>query len=79
MTSITIGVVDDHPLFREGVTRSLSEISGFIVVGEGASSDDAAMIATDNHPDIMLLDVSMPGGGFRRSVTSWRGAPQRKC
>ncbi|MGO6706228.1 response regulator [Rhizobium leguminosarum] len=64
MTAITIGVVDDHPLFREGVTRSLSEINGFIVVGEGASSDDAAMIASDNHPDIMLLDVSMPGGGL---------------
>ncbi|EJC70672.1 response regulator transcription factor [Rhizobium sp. 1AS11] len=64
MTAITIGVVDDHPLFREGVTRSLSEISGFIVVGEGASSDDAAMIASDNHPDVMLLDVSMPGGGL---------------
>ncbi|MBY3046706.1 response regulator [Rhizobium leguminosarum] len=64
MTSITIGVVDDHPLFREGVTRSLSEISGLVVVGEGASSDDAAMIASDNHPDIMLLDVSMPGGGL---------------
>ncbi|MFF0949169.1 response regulator [Rhizobium leguminosarum] len=64
MTAITIGVVDDHPLFREGVTRSLSEISGFVVVGEGASSDDAAMIASDNHPDIMLLDVSMPGGGL---------------
>ncbi|TAX46137.1 response regulator transcription factor (plasmid) [Rhizobium leguminosarum] len=64
MTAITIGVVDDHPLFREGVTRSLSEISGFIVVAEGASSDDAAMIASDNHPDIMLLDVSMPGGGL---------------
>ncbi|TAU83210.1 response regulator [Rhizobium leguminosarum] len=64
MTSITIGVVDDHPLFREGVTRSLSEISGFVVVAEGASSDDAAMIASDNHPDIMLLDVSMPGGGL---------------
>ena len=64
MTSITIGVVDDHPLFREGVTRSLSEISDFAVVGEGASSDDAAMIAANNHPDIMLLDVSMPGGGL---------------
>ncbi|EJC78961.1 response regulator containing a CheY-like receiver domain and an HTH DNA-binding domain [Rhizobium leguminosarum bv. trifolii WSM2297] len=64
MTSITIGVVDDHPLFREGVTRSLSEITGFSVVGEGASSDDAAMIASTNRPDIMLLDVSMPGGGL---------------
>ncbi|MGO7711677.1 response regulator, partial [Rhizobium johnstonii] len=59
-----MGVVDDHPLFREGVTRRLSEINGFIVVGEGASSDDEAMIASDNHPDIMLLDVSMPGGGL---------------
>ncbi|NKL28354.1 response regulator [Rhizobium leguminosarum bv. viciae] len=64
MTSITIGVVDDHPLFREGVTRSLSEMSGFNVIGEGASSDDAAVIASDNCPDIMLLDISMPGGGL---------------
>ncbi|OWV73569.1 two-component system response regulator [Rhizobium sp. R339] len=64
MASITIGVVDDHPLFREGVTRSLSEISDFVVVGEGASSDDAAMIAANNRPDVMLLDVSMPGGGL---------------
>ncbi|EJT05999.1 response regulator transcription factor [Rhizobium sp. CCGE 510] len=64
MTSITIGVVDDHPLFREGVTRSLSEISDFSVVGEGASSEDAAMIASNSRPDIMLLDVSMPGGGL---------------
>ena len=64
MTAITIGVVDDHPLFREGVTRSLSEISNFVVVGEGASSDDAAMIASNSRPDVMLLDVSMPGGGL---------------
>ncbi len=63
MTSITVGIVDDHPLFREGVTRSLSEIKDFLVVGEGATSDDAAMIAADKHPDVMLVDVSMPGGG----------------
>jgi two-component system nitrate/nitrite response regulator NarL len=64
MTSITVGIVDDHPLFREGVTRSLSEIRDFRVVGEGSTSDDAAMIASDKRPDIMLLDVSMPGGGL---------------
>jgi two-component system nitrate/nitrite response regulator NarL len=64
MTPITIGVVDDHPLFREGVTRSLSEVSDFMVVGEGTNSDDALLIASNNHPDIMLLDVSMPGDGL---------------
>ncbi|SCB57003.1 two component transcriptional regulator, LuxR family [Rhizobium aethiopicum] len=64
MTPITVGVVDDHPLFREGVTRSLSEISDFVVIGEGASSEDAAMIASNSRPDVMLLDVSMPGGGL---------------
>jgi two-component system, NarL family, nitrate/nitrite response regulator NarL len=34
--AIRLAVVDDHPLFREGVTRSLSEIGGFEIVGEGA-------------------------------------------
>lgn len=64
MPPITIGVVDDHPLFREGVTRSLAEVSDFMVVGEGTSSDDALLIASNSQPDIMLLDVSMPGNGL---------------
>ncbi len=64
MTSIKVGVVDDHPLFREGVTRSLSEVSDFVVVGEGANTSDAAMIAADTRPDVLLLDVSMPGDGL---------------
>jgi DNA-binding NarL/FixJ family response regulator len=64
MTSIKVGVVDDHPLFREGVTRSLSEVSDFVVVGEGANTSDAAMIAADIRPDVLLLDVSMPGDGL---------------
>jgi two-component system nitrate/nitrite response regulator NarL len=61
---ITIGVIDDHPLFREGVTRSLSEISGFKVIGDGGSSFDAMTIASSDHPDVILLDVSMPGDGL---------------
>ena len=39
--TIRIAIVDDHPLFREGVTRSLSEIGGFEIVGEGATAQDA--------------------------------------
>lgn len=64
MTAITIGVVDDHPLFREGVSRSLAEVSDFDVVGEGASGEDAVSLAIESRPDILLLDVSMPGGGL---------------
>jgi two-component system nitrate/nitrite response regulator NarL len=64
LTAITIAIVDDHPLFREGVSRSLSEIDDFVVVGEGASADDATTLAASHRPDVLLLDVSMPGGGI---------------
>jgi len=64
MASTRIGVVDDHPLFREGVVRSLAENKDFVVVGEGASGADACRIARELNPDILLLDVSMPGNGL---------------
>ena len=67
--TIRIAIVDDHPLFREGVTRSLSEIGGFEIVGEGATAQDAERIASTMYPDILLLDISMPGGGLS-AVTS---------
>ncbi|MBB2719626.1 UNVERIFIED_ORG: DNA-binding NarL/FixJ family response regulator [Rhizobium etli] len=64
MAEITIAVVDDHPLFREGVRRSLAEIEGFVVVGEGASAGDSIKLAASHKPDVILLDVFMPGGGI---------------
>ncbi|UXN58877.1 response regulator [Phyllobacterium zundukense] len=64
MTGLRIAVIDDHPLFREGVRRSLSEINGFQIVGEGCTKEDAIRIARDHSPDVILLDISMPGGGL---------------
>jgi two-component system nitrate/nitrite response regulator NarL len=64
MPPIRIAVIDDHPLFREGVTRSLSEIGGFEIVAEGSSMEDAIRIAQRHAPDVMLMDISMPGGGL---------------
>jgi len=60
---IRIIIADDHPLFREGTRRTLSEFSDFEVVAECANGDEAVEAANEFQPDIILLDISMPGGG----------------
>lgn len=74
---IRIAIVDDHPLFREGVTRSLAEIGGFELVGEGASAAEAEQIVRAA-PDILLLDISMPGGGLNALYAILAARPQQK-
>lgn len=76
--AIRVAVVDDHPLFREGVSRSLSEMRGFEVVGEGSSSDDAIRLAQEQRPDIVLLDISMPGGGLSTISAILQRRPEQK-
>lgn len=61
---ISIVVVDDHPLFREGVVTTLLESGYFDVVAQAGSKDQALMFAEKHMPDLMLVDVSMPGGGI---------------
>ncbi|MGK0375794.1 MAG: two-component system nitrate/nitrite response regulator NarL, partial [Arenicella sp.] len=61
---ISIIVVDDHPLFREGVVTTLMESGKFDVVAQAGNKDDAIIQAEKHLPDLMLLDVSMPGGGI---------------
>jgi two-component system nitrate/nitrite response regulator NarL len=57
-------VADDHPLYRDGVARTLAERAGFQVVGACGSADDAVALAERHRPDLVLLDISMPGGGI---------------
>jgi two-component system nitrate/nitrite response regulator NarL len=64
MQTVGVAIIDDHPLFREGVARSLIESGRFNVLGQGGSCDDAVRIARTKRPDILLLDLSMPGGGL---------------
>jgi len=75
---IRIAIVDDHPLFRAGVARSLGEIGGFELVGEGASADDAERLARSSTPDILLLDISMPGGGLNALTGILATTPEQK-
>lgn len=69
---VSVAVVDDHPLFREGVAHTLSSQPDIEVVGEGATAQEALAIAAERLPDVMLLDVSMPGGGIHavRKITT---------
>ena len=61
---VTLVVVDDHPLYREGVVRTLAGEADFEVVGVGASADEAVSLVAGHMPDVALLDISMPGGGL---------------
>ena len=57
-------LVDDHPLFREGVAATLSADPHFEVVGEGATADEALRLCAALLPDVLLLDLNLPGGGL---------------
>jgi two-component system nitrate/nitrite response regulator NarL len=61
---IRVAVVDDHPLYRDGVILTLRGAPDIDVVAEGASAMDAMRIGKSHAPDIMLLDVTMPGSGI---------------
>jgi len=65
---ISIIVVDDHPLFREGVVMTLLESGKFNVVAQAGSKDEALRVAEQHLPDLMLVDVSMPGGGIETAA-----------
>jgi two-component system, NarL family, nitrate/nitrite response regulator NarL len=62
---IHVVIVDDHPLFRQGVVQTLSGAPGIQVVAEGDTAEDALKLATDLVPDILLLDIGIPGGGLQ--------------
>jgi len=66
---IRIVLIDDHPLFRNGVANTLNADEAMEVVAEGASATDAYRLALEVLPDVMLLDISMPGGGINTAQT----------
>lgn len=61
---IKIVVVDDHPLFRDGVVYTLTAESDFEVVGQGTTAEEAICLTASLCPDLILLDLSLPGGGL---------------
>jgi two-component system, NarL family, nitrate/nitrite response regulator NarL len=72
---IRVAVVDDHPLFREGVVQMLKGVDGIEVVAEGATAADAVRIAQEQAPNVMLLDISMAGGGIEAAHNVAHASP----
>lgn len=63
--TIHVVIADDHTLFREGLAGIISGTEGFEVVGQAGTMQEAVQLATDLLPDIILLDIDMPGGGLQ--------------
>ncbi len=59
---MTILIADDHPIFRKGLRILLGDQSALRLVGEAASGAEAVLLATELRPDIILMDLQMPGG-----------------
>ena len=70
---IRIVIVDDHDLVREGVRALLEQDQEFQVVGETGDGQEAIRLAARLHPDVILMDVNLPGG-----MGAWR-PPRRSC
>lgn len=58
--TIKIILIDDHPLFREGVKRILDMEKDFEVVAEGDDGNEAVSLVEKYRPDVVLLDINMP-------------------
>lgn len=54
-------VVEDHPLFRRGVVALLESVDGVTVAGSAASGEDAVRLAGELAPDVVLMDLQLPG------------------
>ncbi|MCJ7808556.1 MAG: response regulator transcription factor, partial [Dehalococcoidia bacterium] len=60
MEKIKVLLADDHPAFREGLSRLLSEQDDLIIVGEAADGEEAVKLANELKPDVAVVDIAMP-------------------
>jgi len=60
MEKIKVLLADDHPAFREGLSRLLSEQDDLLIVGEAVDGEEAVKLANELKPDVAVVDVAMP-------------------
>ena len=69
---IRILVADDHPIYRDGLARTLEEDPACRVIGQATDAREAAEKVAALHPDVVLLDLSMPEGGGMAALAAIR-------
>ena len=63
MDKLTILIADDHPVFRKGLRTLLASMPDTELVGEATTGEEAVDLAEQLQPDVVLMDLQMPGGG----------------
>ena len=63
MTGARILLIDDHPVVREGYRRLIERHPGYHVVGEGGDAAEAYRLYRELEPDIVIMDIALPGPG----------------
>lgn len=78
-TLINVLLVDDHELVRSGIKRLLEDVKGIKVIGEVGTGEDAVAFCRKQEPDVVLMDMNMPGiGGLEATKKILRYAPDTK-
>ena len=75
--AVRIVVADDHPIFRAGLRAVLAAEPGFAVVGEAADGDEAVRVTRALCPDVVLLDLAMPGVSGMAALSVLASLPPR--
>ena len=79
MEPIRLLIADDHPFYREGVRTMLRMLPDIAVIGEAATGDEVIARAFEQQPDVILMDIKMPGlNGIEATRHILRTSPQIK-
>jgi DNA-binding NarL/FixJ family response regulator len=78
MNAISIALIDDHPLMIEALSSLLKSIEGFGVVGTGTTAFDVVEICRQTHPEIAVVDLSVPGDVYGAIANAIKISPSTK-